>query len=281
VVVWALMNTASLTSATPSLQLRNTTVDVDRYTIPPLSSQKVGDFPLGQCINDTTAPTPFGPGCWQFIFLTEPRHNEVEGKLDSSDSRVLSTSFANHHLFGTLDTGATVGGKTQAAVLWYVISPELQDGNVSAELEQQGHIAVADNNAMYGSVAATHTGKAALGFTLVGANHFPSAAYVTLSAEDRQSRITVAAEGLGPQDGFSEYNSLSNSGVARPRWGDYGAAVATDNNTVWIANEFIAQTCTLAHYMSGPFGSCGGTRSTLGNWATRITEVDVRDAGSD
>jgi hypothetical protein len=281
VVVWALMNTSSLNSATPSLQLRNTTIDVDRYTVPPLSNQKAGDFPLGQCINDTTTPTPFGPGCWQFIFVTEPKHNAVEGPLDSSDSRVLSTTFANNQLFGTLDTGVAVGGKTKTGILWYEITPKLDKGQVSAQLVYQGHVAVADNNALYGSIAVTHAGKAALGFTLVGTNHFPSAAYVTLGAGDRQSSIAVSAEGLGPQDGFSEYNALSNSGVARPRWGDYGASVATDNNTVWVANEFVAQTCTLAQYMTAPFGSCGGTRSTLGNWATRITEVDVHNAGND
>jgi hypothetical protein len=51
--------------------------------------------------------------------------------------------------------------------------------------------------------------------------------------------------------------------------------VASGNDTIWLANEYIAQTCTLAQYMSAPFGSCGGTRVTLGNWATRITALDA------
>src|SRR5262249_53225664 len=99
IVVSALSNTASLVNATPSLRLRNTTVPVDTYAPPAPSNQKAGNFPLGQCINDTTAPTPFGPGCWQFIFVAEPKHDEVVGQLDSSDSRVLSTAFAQARLW--------------------------------------------------------------------------------------------------------------------------------------------------------------------------------------
>ena len=33
------------------------------------------------------------------------------------------------------------------------------------------------------------------------------------------------------------------------------------------------QTCTLAQYEAAPFGSCGGTRTSLGNWDTRISKL--------
>jgi hypothetical protein len=59
----------------------------------------------------------------------------------------------------------------------------------------------------------------------------------------------------------------------RTRWGDYGVAV-TDGNNIWIASEYIAQTCDLDTYLfGGPIGSCGGTRTSLANWATRISKV--------
>ncbi len=58
----------------------------------------------------------------------------------------------------------------------------------------------------------------------------------------------------------------------RTRWGDYGAAVS-DGNNIWIASEYIAQTCTLAQYLSGAIGSCGGTRTSLANWGTHISNV--------
>jgi hypothetical protein len=207
----------------------------------------------------------------------------VEGPLDSSDSRVQSTTFANGRLWGTLDTGVQVGGKEKAGILFYVIDPQVENGRLRAELERQGHIAVPKNNAIYGTVAATHTGRAVVGFTLVGDDHFPSAAYVSLNGRTGPANIHVIAEGVGPQDGFSEYNVYASSGPARPRWGDYGAAVATSDNTIWVANEYIAQTCTLLQYMTNsaaaPFGSCGFTRDTLGNWATRVTSIDVANRG--
>ena len=51
----------------------------------------------------------------------------------------------------------------------------------------------------------------------------------------------------------------------------------TDGNTIWLASEYIAQTCTYAQYypsitLAG-FGSCGGTRTSLGNWSTRLSEL--------
>ena len=42
--------------------------------------------------------------------------------------------------------------------------------------------------------------------TLVGRNHFPSQAYVSLIARRRGTvRVKIAAAGVGPQDGFTEY----------------------------------------------------------------------------
>jgi hypothetical protein len=267
------------------LRLRNTTVRVDQYTVPAPSNQKAGNFPLGQCINDTTTPIPNTTlvGCWRAIFRAEPSHTEKEGPLDSGDSRVLSTTFADGKLWGTLDTGVRVGGQTKAGILFYVIEPEVENSRVRAELNRQGHIAMPKNNAIYGAVATTHTGRAIVGFTLVGDNHFPSAAYVSLNGSTGPANIHIIANGVGPQDGFSEYNAYASSGTPRPRWGDYAAAVATNDNTIWVANEYIAQTCTLQQYMTNsaaaPFGSCGFTRDTLGNWATRITSIDVSSRG--
>jgi hypothetical protein len=93
--------------------------------------------------------------------------------------------------------------------------------------------------------------------------------YVSLDAIVGAGDVHVAQTGAGLQDGFTEYGNIFGS---RPRWGDYGAA-AVVGNSIWFATEYINQSCNLATYESSPFGSCGGTRATLGNWATRITEV--------
>jgi len=80
--------------------------------------------------------------------------------------------------------------------------------------------------------------------------------------------VHIAAAGVGPWDGFTGYPSFGSG----PRWGDYGAAVA-DGNSIWLASEYIAQTCTFAQYLATPLGQCGGTRGSLGNWSTRITQL--------
>ena len=73
IVLWAMTNTRSLDSAHPDPHLRNHVLDSEVYGVPPKSEQKPGDFPLGQCINDTTMATPFGPGCWQILSYRRTR----------------------------------------------------------------------------------------------------------------------------------------------------------------------------------------------------------------
>ena len=42
---------------------------------------------------------------------------------------------------------------------------------------------------------------------------------------------------------------------------------------IWVANEYIGQTCTNAQYLADPVGTCGGTRTLLANWYTRISRI--------
>ena len=133
---------------------------------------------------------------------------------------------------------------------------------------------MAGNNVTRPALAATRDGRGIMAFTLTGTDHYPSAAYATINANFGAGNINVVAEGVGPDDGFTGYNSKGNFG-SRPRWGDYGAA-ATDGDSVWIASEFIGQSCTLAQYVASGF-SCGGTRVSQGNWYTRITKVNTFD----
>ena len=78
-IAWALTNTKSLQSANPALNLSNTVLSVNQYAIPPKAKQPgsgtladkitTPNVPLGDCVNDTTLSTPFGPGCWQILFF--------------------------------------------------------------------------------------------------------------------------------------------------------------------------------------------------------------------
>jgi hypothetical protein len=112
-------------------------------------------------------------------------------------------------------------------------------------------------------------GRAVLAFTLTGDNDYPSAAFAPLDAVVGMGDVHVVAGGPGPWDGFTSYVVF---GSGRPRWGDYGAT-AVDGSSIWIASEYVAQTCTYADYLGIPRGQCGGTRGALGNWSTHVSKL--------
>ncbi len=270
--VWALGNTRSLNSNSPDLTLVDDTVRVRHYGVPPLSEQKAGPAPLGECINDRTLPTPFGVGCWNFFFNPPaPPLATIPELLDSNDSRMQQVFYTGGRLYGALDTVVNVRGGQQAGIAYYAIRPFAQHGSVFGIVEHQGKIGVAGNNVTYPAIAALPDGRGIIAFTLVGADHFPSAAYIHLGPNGHVGPVRIAAEGKGPEDGFSGYTAFDPS-TTSARWGDYGAAVV-DGDDIWIASEYIGQTCTLAQYVSAPFGSCSGTRVSLGNWYTRISRI--------
>ena len=64
-----------------------------------------------------------------------------------------------------------------------------------------------------------------MAFTVLGDDHYPSAGYAGVDAKIGVGDIHIAAEGAGPDDGFTGYNPTSQFGN-RPRWGDYGAAAS-------------------------------------------------------
>jgi hypothetical protein len=270
-VVWALTGTSSLDSENGNLRLANTVKTVNPYSVPATSVQKVGDIPLGECINDQSIRTPFGQGCWRFFFTKKPRNDEVESRLDSNDTRMQQVVYAGGMLYGALDTALTVGGAKQAGIEWFIVSPSTTSNSVSASVSKQGYLGVAGTNLTYPAIGVTASGKGVMAFTLVGANDFPGAAYASISAQNGVGAVHVAKAGAGPDDGFTSYKAFVGN-PPRTRWGDYGAAVA-DGANIWIASEYIGQTCTLAEYLTLPLGSCGGTRTALGNWDTRISLV--------
>jgi hypothetical protein len=246
-------------------------LQVGEYAIPPLSDQKPGDFPLGECLNDTAIPTPFGTGCWRYLLTSEPAHNEVEGPLDSNDTRMQQVVFAGDQLWGALDTAVTVAGENKAGIEWFVTRPRggRRHDSFSPALVNDGYLAVPHNNVIYPAIGINPNGRGVMAFTLAGADHYPSAAFASIS-ERGVGDVQVAAEGVYPQDGFTEYKAFRNP--PRPRWGDYGAT-AVDGNTIWIASEYIGGVyCNLDLYVSTNF-TCDNTRTSLANWYTRISQI--------
>ena len=269
--VWALGNTRSLNGNSPDVTLVDSTVKVRSYGVPPLSDQKAGSTPLAECANDTALTTPFGTGCWNYLFTAQPPTSVTPELLDSNDSRMQQVFFTGGRLYGALDTVVTVRGKQQAGIGYYAIRPYAQQGSVVGVVDYEGKLGVAGNNVTYPAIAVRDDGVGVIAFTLVGADHYPSAAYVRLGRNGHEGAVQVAAEGVGPDDGFTGYEAF-NPGTTSVRWGDYGAAVV-DGDDIWLASEYIAQNCSLTSWLATPRGSCNGTRVTLGNWATRISRV--------
>jgi hypothetical protein len=256
-VTWKLTNTQSLDSVSPAVGLAAGTVKTQTYAVPPNSTQKAGPIPLANCVALTT--------CFPLVGATG-RFDNAETVVPSNDSRLQQVSYANGKLWGALDTAATVNGHNQAAIAYFVVNP-----SGAGSVINQGVIAVANNNVTYPALAVTSSGRGILAFSELGGDHYPSAGYVSLDSKVGAGDVHIVAEGAAPQDGFSGYRGLANP--VRPRWGDYGAA-AVDGSTIWFASEYIAHSCDFTTFQAD--FTCGGNRGALGNWATRVSQVQLK-----
>ena len=308
IAVWWLRNTWALDTPTPEaiLRLSSEVQTTETYAIPPPSDQKVGNIPLADCYNhDPCGPllTPNG--------LPDPYKPEVEGPLDSSDTRILTHWYVKGQLLTALDTALKVNGQTRAGIAWFAFDAR------SGRLQAQSYLAVADNNVIYPAIATLPDGRGAMAFTLAGRDWYPSAAYSLVQAagngdngddegdgkkgadnaqhgrSDGNGRVTVgnptlASPGIDAQDGFTEYkvNSPTGDGIPRPRWGDFGAALSTGTD-IWIASEYIGQTCQTSdwHHFAATNFWCfdspnGHLRTALANWGTRVTQVPLPSQGN-
>lgn len=186
-------------------------------------------------------------GCWRLAGtgLVGPFPN-TEKKVDANDSRIQQVALANGKLWAALDTGLSIDGDStpRAGIAFFVINPHSQ------KIHQQGYAGLAGNT--------------------LGDDHYPSAGYAGIDAMIGVGDIHIAAEGLGPNDGFTGYNPTAAFGT-RPRWGDYGGAAA-DGNSIWIASEYVNQTCTYSQWLGTNF-RCGNTCTQLANWGTRISRI--------
>lgn len=273
IAIWALNNTQALNSGGAPLLSNAILTTGTKYTNPPRSNQPgsntndaTKDWPVGQCIQVAA--------CNLFLNGINASIAERLGRLDSSDSRVQQVMFANGKLWSALGTGISTDGglTTHAGVAFFVLHPQGSGSSLKGKVVQEGYVALDDASLTYPTTAVTPSGRGVISFTVVGPNNFPSVGYASLDALVGAGDVHIAQNGVGLQDGFSEYNNVFGG---RPRWGDYGAA-AVDGNSIWFATEYINQSCNLTTYIAGfgaNFGSCGGTRASLGNWATRITKV--------
>ena len=286
-VVWTLSNTSSLNSASPNLTLTNKILTVGQYGVPPKQIQPGSgtpptvDVPQGYCINDTTTATIAGVGCWRLLFGAQPAHNEVISRPDSNDTRMQQVMYANGKLWGALDTALTVDGSNRAGIEWFIVNPTV------GKLVKQGYLGATGYDFTYPAIGVTASGRGVMAFTATGNATNPSAAFAPIDANVGVGawNFVTGGQGAAQDDGFTSYKSQVGN-PPRTRWGDYGAA-AVDGNSVWIASEYIAHTCTYTDW-GGPFfggtgdnllGTCAGAshgpgvRTALANWSTRISQL--------
>ena len=252
--LWSVSNTSAIDSAPASLALNVSPIGVKEYAVPLTNLvQKAGNTPLRDCVADPTCAPLIGSSTATF---TTPR------RVASNDSRMQQVSYANGKVWGALDTDILQGATHGSGIAYFVLNPH------SRKLFVNDTLSLPDASLSYPAIAVTKSGRGVIAFTVVGPNDYPSAGYAGLDTKIGAGDVHIAAAGAGPWDGFTGIPTLGSGA----RWGDYGAA-AVDGNTIWLASEYISQTCTYAQYRQSPFGQCGGTRGSLGNWATRITQV--------
>jgi hypothetical protein len=257
--LWRLTGSQTLATAHPSVQLNGQFVRSERYTVPPLTTQKAGPTPLADCLQVTCQPGQ-GPS------------SASEGPLDSNDSRVQQVTLAGGRVYTALDTGAVVGGNLQAGVAWFAIQPAA--ALASSTVVAQGYLGVRGQNVTYPALSVRPDGRGAMAFTLSGRAWFPTAAYARFGPRGTGA-VNVAGLGVAPEDGHCEYAFYNcagnpNTPQARPRWGDYGAAQVVGSR-VWIASEYISDRCTFAEFSADP--TCGHDRVIRANWSTHIAVV--------
>jgi hypothetical protein len=244
--VWALTNTASLNTATPSLTLVNTVITSESYGNPPAADQESGPTPLLDLI--ASPQSPFG------VFKN---HLEL---IEDNDDRLQQVTFAAGNLWTSVPTIVkTLEGPVRAGAAWFILTPSIGSGQVSATVFNQGYVAINSphqDSVMFPAVGVNAAGKAAISFSVVGEDFFPSAAYALLDPVNGAGPIIISGPGVSPDDGFSGYAPFATRGAAR--WGDYSAAVSDEAGNIWMGAEMIPHNPPLI---------------LAANWGTFITAI--------
>jgi hypothetical protein len=244
IAVWAMLNTSSLSSVHPRPTLTNEIITSQVYGQPPPARQKPGPFPLGMSLCD-----------------------KLE-RLESNDDRMNQVVFENGKLWSGVNTivGGYNGQEVRAGIAYFVVDPGVNGGVLTANITKQGYVAApGKDSVIFPAIGATPNGTAAMVFTLVGPTptpaflfsdvFYPSMAFTRLSTTSGTGDIQLGGAGYAPEDGFSGYPEFGGDGVAR--WGDYSAAVADTDGSIWMATEWIPNT----------------PRTDFTNWGTFIGQL--------
>jgi len=207
-VVWAITNTSSLGSSSPSLTLSKTVVSTLAYTSSLPAVQKDGPRPYGESLG-----------------LPAPR-------LDTGDYRTTQVSYVKGQLVTALATDVAPGAFARTGAAFFILTPSWSGGVLGASVSRQGVLSFFNNSLTYPSIGVRADGKAVMTMTLVGPDYFPSAVFGYFNGGFVSGHL--AAAGAGPADGFTGYG-----GAGVERWGDYSATSVSPNGKIWVSQEFI------------------------------------------
>jgi hypothetical protein len=270
IALYALSNTASLSTDSPNLKLSETSVATQAYATPGFALQQSGPTPLLSCINDVSCIGVRYPKQKSPVPLDAGNSGKVYGAWlhDGTVYLATGTPLTGHGAaWYNTNNGAWKSIKQRTGVAWFMVTPDTSGKKVSASLIDDGYLAVQGANLTFPSIVVGPSGAGGIGATLTGPSYYPSAVVAQFGAGETPSAVQITGQGIGPNDGFTG----TGEGGYDPRWGDYPGATVTPDGTLWFANEYIASQCTEAEFTLDT--TCGYNRTFYANWSTHITSV--------
>jgi hypothetical protein len=146
----------------------------------------------------------------------------------------------------------------RVGIAYFLVRPGWRDSHLAATMAHQGYVSVAGQNVLFPSIGVNTSGQAIMSFTLTGPLYYPSAAYAAIGADGKAGAVHISGAGFTAEDGFT------GAGGGTARWGDYSAAVAAPDGSIWIAAEYIPNR----------------PRTVNANWGTFITNVTFGEGDS-
>jgi hypothetical protein len=179
----------------------------------------------------------------------------------------MMTTLANGSKIMWGGLGTDTGGR--AGVMLFGIN--LGSSLSTTSLARTWTIHNPSNDLQFPAVSIFDSGLVLAAYSVSGSALRPSAAYSVFSTTMAPAAIQIANQGMGLQDGFTQYVPLT--GFYRPRWGDYSGA-ATMGNSIFFTSEFIpVPNCSLSAFILDD--TCGGTRSFAANWGTSLDRATL------
>jgi len=239
IAAWALTNTGSLSSTTPSVTMQPPIV---------LSTNQSYAAPLDFGVAQQPGPRPLA------TFLAKSHLTPIASveDLNANDDRMNQVVYSNGQLWAGLNTSTKL--PDSSAIAYFVVSKGWSGSTFAPTVAGGGYVAINRGSVLFPSIGVNDAGAAVMSFSLSGPSMYPSTGYAAVTTNGPRA-VHIAGVGAQTDDGFTGYPAFGGNGVAR--WGDYSAAVADASGDIWMAAEYIP----------------GGPRTLLANWGTFISKV--------